>query len=85
MNSFNIISYTNGVLTINGTQYSIEASGNSVSGNSFSQIKLEDNKLTIDGIEITLTEYIPEISYLLDVNNNELKDVNGNKLGFIVS
>jgi len=83
MNSFNTISYNNGTLTINGVAYEIEASGNSISGNSFSQIKLEENKLIIDGVEITLTEY--NVIYLLDVNNNELKDVNGNKLGFIES
>lgn len=60
MKSFNTISYNNGTLTINGTNYSIQASGNSITGNSFSQIKLEDNKLTIDGTEITLTEYSNE-------------------------
>lgn len=80
MNSFNTISYTNGVLTINGTQYNIEASGDSVSGNSFSQVKLKDNKLTIDGIEITLTEYT---LYLEDANGDILQDINGNNLLYL--
>ena len=61
MNSFNVISYNNGTLTINGTDYSIQASGNNVSGNSFSEIKLGNNKLLIDGTEITLTEYVPNL------------------------
>lgn len=80
MNSFNTISYTDGVLTINGTQYNIEASGNSVSGNSFSQVKLENNILTIDGIEITLTEYVIITNYLQDANDNYLLDTNDNRL-----
>ena len=58
MKSFNTISYNNGTLTINGTDYSIQASGDNITGNSFSEIKLENNKLLIDGTEITLTEYI---------------------------
>lgn len=80
MNSFNTISYNNGVLTINGIQYDIEAGGNSINGNSFSQIKLEDNKLTINGVEIALTEY--QTRYLKDVNNKYLRDTNSNNLGY---
>lgn len=83
MNSFNTISYNNGTLTINGTDYSIQASGNNVIGNSFSQVKLEENKLTIDGIEITLTEYVV-IQNILDKNGNQLQDKNGNNLVYIM-
>lgn len=71
MKSFNAISYNNGTLTINGTDYLIQASGNNVSGNSFSGIKLENNTLTIDSTEITLTEYIPE-NAILDSGGNIL-------------
>lgn len=79
MNSFNQISYNNGVLIINGISYNIQASGNNVSGNSFSEIKLEENRLTIDGIEITLTEYT---TYITDINGNILQDIKGNNLVF---
>lgn len=80
MNSFNTISYNNGTLTINGTDYSIQASGNNASGNSFSEIKLENNKLLIDGTEITLTQYI---EYIQDRNGNQLQDSSGNNLVFM--
>lgn len=80
MNSFNTISYNNGVLTINGTQYNIEASGNNVSGNSFSQVKLEGNKLTLNGIEITFTEFI---MYVKDLNGDILQDSSGNNLIYL--